>query len=59
MVTTPNYVIRSLGEWHTLVGEGDHLPLRVSYERDSGMEVTNPKHGKVSRLRYDHHGVSC
>ena len=49
MVAIPTYVIRSLGEWHTLVGEGGDLPLRVSYERDSGMDVTNPKHGKVGQ----------
>ena len=47
IATISNPVYRSLGEWHTLVGEGGERPLQVTYERDSGMDVTNPKHGKV------------
>ena len=60
VVVTMSYsVLRSLGEWHTLVGEGGGSPLRVTYERDSGMDVTSPKHGKVGTQVQYHQNHYC
>lgn len=45
------YMYRSLLEWSSLVGDDSDRPLRMYYERESGEDVSSPKHGKVRRLR--------
>ena len=39
---------RSLSEWQALVGQDPGGPLHMEYERESGRDVSSPKHGKVS-----------
>lgn len=41
---------RSLLEWSSLVGDDSDRPLRMYYERESGEDVSSPKHGKVRHL---------
>lgn len=42
----------SLAKWRQMVGSagGFDGPLRVEYQRDSGLDVTAPKHGVHSSL---------
>ena len=44
---------RSLMEWQALVGQEPEGPLRMEYERKSGQDVSSPKHGKVSPVRFE------
>ena len=30
-----------------MVGEDSEKPLQITYERESGLDVSRPKHGKV------------
>ena len=48
---------RSLSEWSSLVGDDSDRPLRMYYERESGNDVSSPKHGKVRHL-YLYHSMS-
>ena len=43
---------RSLTEWQALVGQEQDGPLRMEYERESGQDVSAPKHGKVSSVSF-------
>lgn len=47
---------RSLDEWRKLIGEEDERSLQVNYSRDSGRDVTSPKHGKVDPDNAPHVG---
>ena len=38
---------RSLAEWQSMVGDDSERPLQITYERESGLDVSGPKHGKV------------
>ena len=40
-------------EWQALVGQEPEGPLRMEYERESGQDVSSPKHGKVSAVRFE------
>ncbi|XP_060089562.1 von Willebrand factor A domain-containing protein 8 [Heteronotia binoei] len=38
---------RSLQEWRNMIGQEDGRPVQITIERDSGLDVSSPKHGKV------------
>ena len=41
------HILRSLAEWQSLVGEDSERQLQITYSRESGLDVSRPKHGKV------------
>ena len=45
---------RSLDEWRKMIGGGDDLTMTV--ERESGLDVTDPKHGKIDPNNDPHVG---
>uniref|UniRef100_A0A673AZC6 von Willebrand factor A domain-containing protein 8 n=1 Tax=Sphaeramia orbicularis TaxID=375764 RepID=A0A673AZC6_9TELE len=47
---------RSLMEWRNMIGSEDGRPLQITIQRDSGMDVTAPKHGKVDPVNAPHVG---
>ncbi|XP_072301028.1 von Willebrand factor A domain-containing protein 8 [Eucyclogobius newberryi] len=47
---------RSLMEWRNMIGAEDGRPLQITVQRDSGMDVSAPKHGKVDPLNTPHVG---
>ncbi|XP_048458993.1 von Willebrand factor A domain-containing protein 8 isoform X2 [Rhincodon typus] len=42
-----DHLQRSLLEWRTMIGQEDGRPLQITIERDSGLDVTAPKHGRI------------
>ena len=40
----------SLEQWQKLVGDDESRELQVTYSRDSGLDVSSPKHGKVHNV---------
>jgi len=34
-------------EWQKLVGDDENKQLQITHSRDSGLDVSSPKHGKV------------
>jgi hypothetical protein len=38
---------RSLNDWKQMIGSGDGQPLQLTIDRESGEDVSSPKHGKV------------
>ena len=38
----------SLEEWQKMVGDDENRELQITHSRDSGQDVSSPKHGKVS-----------
>ncbi|XP_076011540.1 von Willebrand factor A domain-containing protein 8 isoform X2 [Genypterus blacodes] len=47
---------RSLMEWRNMIGSEDGRPIQITIQRDSGMDVTAPKHGKVDANNDPHVG---
>uniref|UniRef100_A0A8C7I3G8 von Willebrand factor A domain-containing protein 8 n=1 Tax=Oncorhynchus kisutch TaxID=8019 RepID=A0A8C7I3G8_ONCKI len=47
---------RSLLEWRTMIGSEDGRPIQITVQRDSGLDVTAPKHGKVDPKNAPHVG---
>uniref|UniRef100_A0AAV2K2C1 von Willebrand factor A domain-containing protein 8 n=1 Tax=Knipowitschia caucasica TaxID=637954 RepID=A0AAV2K2C1_KNICA len=47
---------RSLMEWRNMIGSEDGRPLQITIQRDSGMDVSAPKHGKVDAQNAPHVG---
>ncbi|XP_020791891.2 von Willebrand factor A domain-containing protein 8 [Boleophthalmus pectinirostris] len=47
---------RSLMEWRNMIGSEDGRPLQITIQRDSGMDVKAPKHGKIDPLNAPHVG---
>ena len=45
---------RSLDEWRKMIGGGDDLTMTI--ERESGLDVTDPKHGKIDPNNDPHVG---
>ncbi|XP_070694357.1 von Willebrand factor A domain-containing protein 8 [Pempheris klunzingeri] len=45
---------RSLLEWRNMIGTEDGRPIQITIQRDSGLDVTGPKHGKID-LKNDPH----
>ena len=40
-------VCSSMEEWQKLVGDDENKQLQITHSRDSGLDVSSPKHGKV------------
>ncbi|XP_074632889.1 von Willebrand factor A domain-containing protein 8-like isoform X1 [Acropora palmata] len=49
-------LVRSLEKWKGLIGDNYQGPLQVNYSRESGEDVTTPKHGKVDPYNAPHVG---
>ncbi|KAM8820841.1 von Willebrand factor A domain-containing protein 8 [Eudromia elegans] len=47
---------RSLQEWRNMIGQEDGRPVQITVERDSGLDVSSPKHGKVDPDNKPHVG---
>ncbi|XP_068123903.1 von Willebrand factor A domain-containing protein 8 [Hyperolius riggenbachi] len=47
---------RSLLEWRNMIGQDDGRPVQITIQRDSGMDVTSPKHGKMDQDNMPHVG---
>ncbi|KAM6986427.1 von Willebrand factor A domain-containing protein 8 [Aplochiton taeniatus] len=47
---------RSLMEWRTMIGSEDGRPLQITIQRESGLDVTAPKHGKIDPNNVPHVG---
>lgn len=47
---------RSLLEWRRMIGEEDGRPIQITIQRDSGLDVSAPKHGKVDPNNAPHVG---
>ncbi|KAL2081742.1 hypothetical protein ACEWY4_023595 [Coilia grayii] len=47
---------RSLLEWRRMIGEEDGRPIQITKQRDSGLDVSAPKHGKVDPNNAPHVG---
>ncbi|KAI1899570.1 hypothetical protein AGOR_G00063140 [Albula goreensis] len=47
---------RSLLEWRNMIGAGDGRPVQITIERDSGLDVSSPKHGKMDPHNAPHVG---
>uniref|UniRef100_A0A1A7X2M3 von Willebrand factor A domain-containing protein 8 n=3 Tax=Iconisemion striatum TaxID=60296 RepID=A0A1A7X2M3_9TELE len=47
---------RSLMEWRNMIGTEDGRPVQITIQRDSGQDVSAPKHGKTDPLNTPHVG---
>ncbi|KAG7260161.1 hypothetical protein CRUP_020892, partial [Coryphaenoides rupestris] len=47
---------RSLMEWRNMIGSEDGRPIQITVQRDSGLDVSGPKHGKVDAQNTPHVG---
>ncbi|XP_073701902.1 von Willebrand factor A domain-containing protein 8 [Garra rufa] len=47
---------RSLLEWRNMIGSEDGRPVQITIERDSGLDVSSPKHGKIDPNNAPHVG---
>ncbi|XP_028992985.1 von Willebrand factor A domain-containing protein 8 isoform X2 [Betta splendens] len=47
---------RSLMEWRNMIGTEDGRPIQITVQRDSGLDVTAPKHGKIDARNAPHVG---
>uniref|UniRef100_A0A8C9Z2I1 von Willebrand factor A domain-containing protein 8 n=1 Tax=Sander lucioperca TaxID=283035 RepID=A0A8C9Z2I1_SANLU len=47
---------RSLMEWRNMIGTEDGRPLQITIQRDSGLDVSAPKHGKFDPNNAPHVG---
>ncbi|KAM4608925.1 von Willebrand factor A domain-containing protein 8 isoform 1-T1 [Polymixia lowei] len=47
---------RSLMEWRNMIGSEDGRPIQITIQRDSGLDVTAPKHGKTDPRNDPHVG---
>uniref|UniRef100_A0A8D3C1B3 von Willebrand factor A domain-containing protein 8 n=1 Tax=Scophthalmus maximus TaxID=52904 RepID=A0A8D3C1B3_SCOMX len=47
---------RSLMEWRNMIGTEDGRPLQITIQRESGQDVTAPKHGKIDANNDPHVG---
>ncbi|XP_029314557.1 LOW QUALITY PROTEIN: von Willebrand factor A domain-containing protein 8 [Cottoperca gobio] len=47
---------RSLMEWRNMIGTEDGRPLQITIQKDSGLDVSAPKHGKVDANNAPHVG---
>lgn len=53
--TSPVRIDESLRAWRKMIGE-DNQYLQVTKERESGLDVSSPKHGKVDEKNEPHVG---
>ncbi|XP_014326008.2 von Willebrand factor A domain-containing protein 8 [Xiphophorus maculatus] len=47
---------RSLMEWRNMIGSEDGRPIQITIQRDSGLDVSAPKHGKIDASNAPHVG---
>ncbi|XP_062831671.1 von Willebrand factor A domain-containing protein 8 isoform X2 [Anolis carolinensis] len=47
---------KSLQEWRTMIGQEDGRPVQITIQRDSGLDVSSPKHGKIDQDNAPHVG---
>ncbi|XP_074844543.1 von Willebrand factor A domain-containing protein 8 isoform X3 [Carettochelys insculpta] len=47
---------RSLQDWRNMIGQEDGRPVQITIERDSGLDVSSPKHGKIDPDNMPHIG---
>ncbi|XP_010159396.1 PREDICTED: von Willebrand factor A domain-containing protein 8, partial [Eurypyga helias] len=47
---------RSLQDWRNMIGQEDGRPVQITIQRDSGLDVSSPKHGKVDPHNMPHVG---
>uniref|UniRef100_A0A672TB47 VWFA domain-containing protein n=1 Tax=Sinocyclocheilus grahami TaxID=75366 RepID=A0A672TB47_SINGR len=47
---------RSLLEWRNMIGAEDGRPIQITIQRDSGQDVSSPKHGKIDPRNAPHVG---
>uniref|UniRef100_A0A8C6JZL1 von Willebrand factor A domain-containing protein 8 n=1 Tax=Melopsittacus undulatus TaxID=13146 RepID=A0A8C6JZL1_MELUD len=47
---------RSLQDWRNMIGQEDGHPVQITIQRDSGLDVSSPKHGKVDPDNMPHVG---
>uniref|UniRef100_A0A8B9TE56 von Willebrand factor A domain-containing protein 8 n=1 Tax=Anas platyrhynchos TaxID=8839 RepID=A0A8B9TE56_ANAPL len=47
---------RSLQDWRNMIGQEDGRPVQITIQRDSGLDVSSPKHGKVDPQNMPHVG---
>lgn len=47
---------RSLQDWRNMIGQEDGRPVQITIQRDSGLDVSSPKHGKVDPDNMPHVG---
>ncbi|KAB5577077.1 hypothetical protein PHYPO_G00205820 [Pangasianodon hypophthalmus] len=47
---------RSLLEWRNMIGSEDGRPVQITIQRDSGLDVNAPKHGKIDPMNAPHVG---
>uniref|UniRef100_A0A8C2U8R3 von Willebrand factor A domain-containing protein 8 n=1 Tax=Coturnix japonica TaxID=93934 RepID=A0A8C2U8R3_COTJA len=47
---------RSLQDWRNMIGQEDRQPVQINIQRDSGLDVSSPKHGKVDPDNMPHVG---
>ncbi|XP_047456688.1 von Willebrand factor A domain-containing protein 8 [Mugil cephalus] len=47
---------RSLMEWRNMIGAEDGRPVQITIQRDSGLDVSAPKHGKIDPNNAPHIG---
>uniref|UniRef100_A0A8B9JC72 von Willebrand factor A domain containing 8 n=1 Tax=Astyanax mexicanus TaxID=7994 RepID=A0A8B9JC72_ASTMX len=47
---------RSLLEWRNMIGSEDGRPVQITIQRDSGLDVSSPKHGKIDSKNAPHVG---
>lgn len=51
-----DHLQRSLLEWRNMIGSEDGRPVQITIERDSGLDVSSPKHGKIDAKNAPHVG---
>ncbi|XP_038658700.1 von Willebrand factor A domain-containing protein 8 [Scyliorhinus canicula] len=51
-----DHLQRSLLEWRNMIGQEDGRPLQITIEKDSGLDVTDPKHGRIDMDNTPHVG---
>ncbi|XP_063282038.1 von Willebrand factor A domain-containing protein 8 [Pelobates fuscus] len=47
---------RSLLEWKNMIGQDDGRPMQITVEKESGLDVNSPKHGKMDPDNTPHVG---
>ncbi|KAM6284282.1 von Willebrand factor A domain-containing protein 8 isoform 1-T1 [Spheniscus humboldti] len=47
---------QSLQDWRNMIGQEDGRPVQITIQRDSGLDVSSPKHGKVDPDNMPHVG---
>lgn len=47
---------RSLLEWRNMIGQDDGRPVQITVQRESGLDVSSPKHGKMDPDNMPHVG---